>query len=345
MSHPDSHPASTNSRPLRFQPCTDGARLGLGGAPLGNLYQAISDQQARELLDAAWADGCRCFDTAPHYGHGLSERRLGDGLRARPRDSWQLSSKVGRLLLPDARAPLEANGYVQVLPFVQSWDLSAAGVRRSVEDSLQRLGLARLDAVFIHDIDDANHGAQAVLSQVLDETLPALAQLQSEGLVGPIGLGVNDHQVVLQVLAHAPLDCLLLAGRYSLLDQSALPTLLPELLRRGIALAIGGVFNSGILAQRVDPNSKPTFNYKAAGGPWLEKALRLQMVCDRHQVPISAAALQFALAHPATDIVLLGARDQSQWHEARKNLRRPIPQMFWEDLRREGLLPEEAPTP
>lgn len=333
--------------PARFQPCADGTRLGLGGAPLGNLYEAVSERQARELVDAAWEDGCRYFDTAPHYGHGLSERRLGDALRIRARGSWQISSKVGRLLRPHAQAPAEANGYVQGLPFVQNWDLSAAGVRRSVEDSLQRLGLAKLDAVFIHDIDAATHGerAPAVLAQVLDETLPALAGLQSEGLIGPVGLGVNDHQVVLQVLAHAQLDCLLLAGRYSLLDQSALPKLMPELLRRRVALALGGVFNSGILAQRVDPSRRPTFNYAAADGPWLEKALRLQSVCDRHQVCLAAAALQFALAHPATQIVLLGARSPGQWHEARAHLRQTITPSFWQALRREGLLPEEAPTP
>ena len=347
MSQARTPPADAPERPHLFMPCADGTRLGLGGAPLGNLYEAVSDGQARALVEAAWADGCRCYDTAPHYGHGLSERRLGDALRARPRDRWQLSSKVGRLLRPDARAPTDANGYVQALPFTQHWDLSAAGVRRSVEESLQRLGLARLDAVFIHDIDAFTHGerAPAVLRQVLDETLPALSQLQSEGLVGPIGLGVNDHQVVLQTLAHARLDCLLLAGRYSLLDQSALPALLPELLRQRVALALGGVFNSGILAQRVDPRASPTFNYAAASRHWLDKALRLQAICDRHQVPIAAAALQFALAHPATDIVLLGARHPSQWHEAREHLRRSISPEFWQDLRHSALLPEDAPTP
>ena len=144
-----------------FLPCTDGARLGLGGAPLGNLFEAMSDAQARAVVDVAWADGCRSFDTAPHYGHGLSERRLGDALRGHPRSSLRLSSKVGRLLTPQAQVPPEQHSYVNTLPFVQHWDLSASGVRRSVEDSLQRLGLAQLDAVYIHDIDAGTHGAQA----------------------------------------------------------------------------------------------------------------------------------------------------------------------------------------
>jgi len=144
-----------------FLPCTDGARLGLGGAPLGNLFEAMDDAQARAVIDAAWADGCRSFDTAPHYGHGLSERRLGDALRGHPRNTWRLSSKVGRLLTPQAQVPREQHSYVNTLPFIQHWDFSASGVRRSVEDSLQRLGLAQLDAVYIHDIDAATHGPGA----------------------------------------------------------------------------------------------------------------------------------------------------------------------------------------
>ena len=272
---------------------------------------------------------------------------MGLSLWQRPRAELSLSSKVGRLLLPQAQAARAQHGYVEIAPFVQRWDLSATGMRRSVEDSLQRLGLARLDAVFVHDIDAQTHGADAprVLSLVLEQSLPALRQLQAEGLVGGIGLGVNDHEVVGQVLAHADLDCLLLAGRYSLLDQSALPRLLPELQRRGVALALGGVFNSGILAKRVDAREQPTFNYAAAQPQWLNKALRIQAVCDRHQIPIAAAALQFALAQPAAQIVLLGARKPSEWQQARANARRPIDPALWHELKQEGLLAQEAPTP
>lgn len=330
-----------------FLPCLDGARLGLGGAALGNLYQRVPDSQAHALLDAAWQDGCRSFDTAPHYGHGLSERRMGDALRAQPRGAFSLSSKVGRLLTPDRHAPTEQHGYVQTLPFVQHWDFSAAGMRRSVEDSLQRLGLPCLDTVFIHDMDAHTQGdkAPAVLRQVLGEALPALAQLKAEGLLRHVGLGVNDHAIVAQVLAHADLDALLLAGRYTLLDTSALPELMPQLQQRGVALALGGVFNSGMLATRIDAARSLTFNYAPAQQVWVDKALRLQAVCDRHGVPIEAAALQFALHHPATALVLLGARSQQEWRHAREAVRASVPVDFWAELKREQLLPEGAPTP
>jgi D-threo-aldose 1-dehydrogenase len=330
-----------------FLPCTDGARLGLGGAPLGNLFEAISDGQARAVVDAAWADGCRSFDTAPHYGHGLSERRLGDALRGHPRSHLSLSSKVGRLLTPQAQVPHEQHSYVNTLPFVQHWDVSASGVRRSVEDSLQRLGLAQLDAVYIHDVDADTQGpnAAAVLRQVLEEALPELAKLKQAGLISHIGLGVNDHEIVEQVLRHADLDVLMLAGRYTLLDQAALPTLMPQLVTRQVALALGGVFNSGILATRVGTDRPMTFNYAPAAQVWVDKALGMQRVCDEHGVSLPAAAVQFALAHPATQIVMLGVRSADQWQAARQAEREVIPTAFWQQLRHEGWIPAEAPIP
>jgi D-threo-aldose 1-dehydrogenase len=334
-----------------FLPCADnGLRLGLGGAPLGNLFAPVSDADVRGLLDAAWASGCRSFDTAPHYGHGLSERRLGDALRPRERSSFVLSSKVGRLLTPSAHVPLEQHGYVGGLPFVQHWDYSAAGVRRSVEDSLQRLGLARIDVAFVHDCDAATHGdaAAAVRRQVCDETLPALQALRREGLIGAVGLGVNDVQVVLDVLRHADLDALMLAGRYSLLDQSALPVLWPACRARGVHVALGGVFNSGLLASgtRADSGAGAArFDYAPAARPWLERTARIEAVCEAHAVTLRAAALQFALAHPAVELVMLGARSADEWDDAIAMAAAPIPPPFWADLRRAGLLPDEAPTP
>lgn len=330
-----------------FPPCAGGGeRLGLGGAPLGNLFAAVDEAQARATVDAAWDGGCRSFDTAPHYGHGLSERRLGDALRARPRAEFVLSSKVGRVLTPNAAAAPDQHGYVGVLPFDQHWDYSAGGVRRSLEDSLQRLGLAHLDVAYVHDCDAATHGAQAlaVLRQVLGETLPALQRLKAEGLIRAVGLGVNDVAVVESVLQAAELDALLLAGRYSLLDHSALPALLPLCQARGVRLALGGVFNSGLLASG-SRAPHPTFNYAPAARKWIERTARIEALCEHYGVPLRAAALQFALAHPAVDIVMLGARSAAEWHDAQAMLRVAIAPAFWQALRRAGLLPDAAPTP
>jgi D-threo-aldose 1-dehydrogenase len=330
-----------------FPPCVgSGLRLGLGGAPLGNLFAAVSDEDAGALLDAAWASGCRSFDSAPHYGHGLSEHRLGQALRQHPRNDFVLSSKVGRLLTPDPSAPRAQNGYVDSLPFRQAWDFSAAGTRRSVEDSLQRLGLARLDVAYVHDPDVATHGARAsaVLRQVLGETLPALQQLKREGLIGAIGLGTNDVAVVLQLLGEADLDLLMLAGRYSLLDHSALPELLPQCLARGVRVALGGVFNSGILATGTH-EGRATFNYAPATQEWLQRTAQIEALCQVHDVPLRAAALQFALANPAVEIVMLGARSVAEWADAQAMLQRPIGPELWAALRAQGLIPLEAPTP
>jgi D-threo-aldose 1-dehydrogenase len=332
-----------------FLPCTgSGLRLGLGGAPLGNLFTPVEPADALATIDAAWNSGCRSFDTAPHYGHGLSEQRLGQALRSRPRDAFVLSTKVGRLLTPNAAAAADQHGYVGVLPFDQHWDYSADGVRRSLEDSLQRLGLARIDVAYVHDCDAATHGprAAAVLRQVIDEALPALHRLKAEGLIRAVGLGVNGVAVVQGVLREAELDALMLAGRYSLLDQGALPTLLPLVRQRGIHLALGGVFNSGLLATGTRTGSiAPTFNYAPAAREWLERTQRIEALCDLHGVALPAAALQFALAHPAVEIVMLGARSAHEWCAAQALARQPIPAAFWKALRRAGLLPDEAPTP
>jgi D-threo-aldose 1-dehydrogenase len=321
--------------------------LGLGGAPLGNLFSVVPEPEGRALLAAAWEDGCRHFDTAPHYGNGLSEHRVGLALHGRDRSEFVLSTKVGRILVPRHDAPRAQHGYVDVLPFVQRWDYSRAGTRRSIEDSLQRLGLARIDVAYVHDMDAGTHGerAPAVLRQVLDETLPELRQLQREGLVGAIGLGVNDVPVVLQVLREAELDAVMLAGRYSLLDHGALPELLPECARRGVRIALGGVFNSGILATGVRSGAVPTFNYAPAGRGLVERAGAIEDVCAEFGVPLRAAALQFPLAHEAVAIVVAGARSAGEWKDCVAMMEHPIPAAFWDALRRRGLLPQEAPTP
>ena len=336
-------PSNTNV----FPPTTDGLALGLGGAALGNLFTRLSAEAARLLLEDTLQSGCRSFDTAPHYGNGLSEQRLGQALRSVPRDQFVLSSKVGRLLLSKADAPRDQNGYVDVLPFIQAWDYSAAGVRRSVHDSLQRMGLSRLDIAYIHDCDATVHGDHypQVLRQVLEEALPELQRLRSEGLVGRVGLGVNDVQVCLDVLKQADLDCLLLAGRYSLLDQSAAATLLPLCLQRGVRVALGGVFNSGILATGVRSGAPMRFDYAPAAQQWIDRVAAIEAVCARHGVPLRAAALQFPLAHPAIDIVMMGAQTVNQWQDGLEMARFAIDPGFWEALRAAGLLGPDVPTP
>jgi D-threo-aldose 1-dehydrogenase len=333
--------------PATFFPAAlpGGLRIGLGGAPLGNLFGAMDDRQADAVVSAAWDSGCRSFDTAPHYGNGLSEHRIGHALRPQ-RDAW-VSSKVGRLLSPDAGAPAAQHGYVDVLPFVQRFDYSRAGTRRSVEDSLQRLGRARLDAVYVHDLDGTTHGGRApqVWRLVLDECLPELRRMQREGLVGAIGLGVNDVQVVLDVLRETELDVLMLAGRYSLLDQAALPRLLPECRRRGVPIALGGVFNSGILATGVRGGGPTRFDYAPASADWVARTAAIETLCEVHGVPLRAAALQFPLAHPAIDIVMVGVRTAAEWNDAVAMMGHAIPSAFWTALRAAGLLPAQAPTP
>lgn len=330
-----------------FPSTRDGLALGLGGAPLGNLYAAMADDQAHAVLEAALGDGCRSFDTAPHYGNGRSEHRFGRALREVERANFVLSTKVGRLLLPDGKAARDQNGYVDVLPFVQFWDYSAAGVRRSVEDSLQRLGLARLDVVYVHDCDAASHGARypQVLRQVVDEALPEMRRMQREGLVRHVGLGVNDVQVCVDVLRQADLDCLLLAGRYSLIDHSAWPELLPLCVQRGVRIALGGAFNSGILATGVRNRQPARFNYAPAPQAWVDRVAALEVVCGNFGVPLRAAALQFPLAHPAIEVVMLGVQDTLQWQDARQMVVHAIPAAFWDALRSQGMLAASMPTP
>ena len=327
--------------------CIDGARLGFGGAPIGNLFRAMNEHEVQSVLNRAWDDGCRSFDTAPHYGHGLSEKRLGDFLKTKQRSSFKISSKVGRLLTPASHVPREQFSYVDGLPFVQHWDFSRAGIRKSIEDSLMRMGLSQLDTVYLHDIDQATHGENypSIFQQLLSESLPELKKLKQEGLLTHIGLGVNDHQVVLEVLKQADIDALMLAGRYTLLDTRALQQLMPTLIERNVALALGGVYNSGILAKRLTPDSNVTFNYAAASAEWRQKALKIQDVADVYGVNLRSAALQFALAHPATHLVMLGVRSELEWTESRTSEKESIPSEFWQALKNAQLLPDEAPTP
>ncbi|MHA6764131.1 aldo/keto reductase [Streptacidiphilus sp. PAMC 29251] len=304
--------------------------LGLGAGPLGNLYTAVSDAEATACVDAAWDAGVRYFDTAPHYGIGLAERRLGAALGQRPRDSYALSTKVGRLLEPVAEVSGDdlANGFAVPATHRRVWDFSADGVRRSIEDSLLRLGLDRIDIAYIHDPD--HHGRQA-----LAEAYPALEKLRGEGVLRAIGAGMNQSALLTRFVRETDVDVVLLAGRYTLLDQDGLTELLPEAQRRGTGVVVGGAFNSGLLA---DPRPGATFDYSPASAELLGRALRIKAVCERHGVPLRAAALRFPLDHPAVRSVLVGARSAAEAADAAAMIARPVPAELWDDLRTEGLL-------
>jgi D-threo-aldose 1-dehydrogenase len=333
----------------RIFPATrSGLDLGLGGAPIGNMYSAISDGVALALMRAIHADGCTTFDTAPHYGNGRSEQRFGAFLAGVPRESVVVSTKVGRLLTADANAPRDFGAYVDVLPNLQHFDYSGPGVRRSIEDSLARLDLAHIDVAYVHDCSVMTHGERApeVLRQVITEAIPELERLRDEGLVRSIGIAVSHWQTCVAVLREADLDCLLLAGRYTLLDQSALPELLPLCEARGVQIALGGVFNSGILATGVASTAQPLhFNYELAPAELVTRVAAIESICKRHGVPLRAAALQFPLAHPAIELVLAGVKSIDHWQDAVEKMRYPIPQEFWQELRGERLIPDAAPIP
>ncbi|MGW8359564.1 aldo/keto reductase [Streptomyces wedmorensis] len=312
-------------------------RLSFGGAALGNLFTAVDDTTAAAAVDAAWAAGVRTFDTAPHYGLGLSERRLGRALRGRPRSEYQLSTKAGRLLEPVAGLVGDdlANGFAVPATHRRRWDFSADGVRRSLEQSLLRMGVDRVDTVYLHDPDDH-------LDQAIAEAMPALERLRAEGVVGAIGAGMNDSGPLTRFVRETDVDVVLVAGRYTLLDQSALAGLLPAASERGVAVVVGGLFNSGLLA---DPRPGATFDYATAPPELVQRALRMQEVCARHGVPLRAAAVRFAFGHPAVASALVGARSADEITDAVKQFELPIPDALWPDLQTSGLLPTDVPVP
>lgn len=328
---------------------TAAAGVALGGAPLGNLFRPVSEAEAQGVLARAWELGVRCYDTAPHYGHGLSERRFGAALRERPRDQYVLSTKVGRLLHRDAAAASAQHGYVDVPPFVQTYDYSRAGVLRSLDDSRARLGIERIDIVYVHDLDRVTHGDAFAtrFRTLLDEGLPALDELRRAGAIEAYGIGVNGVDISAEVLAHADVDVILLAGRYTLADASALPELMPQCIRRGVALVLGGPYNSGILATGAHPDSGgvPYFDYAPASPAVVAQVAAVEAVCRRHGVPLRAAALQFVAAHPACAAVLAGARDLREVDDLVAMRRFPVPAALWAELRERGLIPLGAPVP
>ncbi|MEV7427387.1 aldo/keto reductase [Streptomyces sp. NPDC091212] len=311
--------------------------LSFGAAGTGNLYAPLAPEQAAAAVDAAWDAGIRYFDTAPHYGLGLSERRLGEALRDRPRDEFTVSTKAGRLLEPVAAgaAPVADDldhGFAVPATHRRVWDFSADGVRRSVEESLERTGLDRIDIVYLHDPDDH---AEAAFRQAY----PALERLRAEGVVGAIGAGMNQTAMLTRFLRDTDADVVLCAGRFTLLDQSALTELLPEATARGRSVVVGGVFNSGLLA---DPRPGATYDYTAAPPALLDRALRMDAVTRRHGIPLRAAALCYPLRHPAVASVLVGARSAAEIRDAVALAERTVPDDLWAELRAEGLLDGET---
>lgn len=322
------------------------SRLGFGGAPLGNLFARVEDSDAIAAVRAAYDAGMRFFDTAPLYGMGLSERRMGYVLQAYPRDSYALSTKVGRLLRPLRGRQGKFVGFVDTPPFEVQFDYSRDGALRSVEDSMQRIGTDYFDIVFIHDVDVHTHGPEAQkqrFAEAMDGAYPALDQLRRDGVVGAVGLGVNEWQSCAASLRHGDFDCFLLAGRYSLLDQSALDVLLPECERRHVSIVIGGPYNSGILA--TGPVAGATYDYAPARPEILERTRRIEAICRRHGVPLPAAALQFPYAHPAIAAVIPGGRTAAEVASNVALFRHPIPPALWRDLKAEKLLRADAPVP
>ena len=320
--------------------------LGFGCAPLGNLYREITDADARKLMNAAWSAGFRYFDTAPHYGQGLSERRIGDLLRQYPTDDFVLSSKVGRLLRPAGYVD-ERHGFLSSTPFDIEYDYSYSGIIRSFEDSLQRLGLDRIDIIYMHDIGEYTHGDdnRRHFPIAMLEGYRAMDELRSSGMVDAIGLGVNEYQVCEKALEYGDWDCFLLAGRYTLLEQEALESFLPACEKRNCSIVIGGVYNSGILATGVRGDGPFYYDYGPAPQTIIDKVAKLEDLCDDYGIRLPAAALQFPLAHPTVVSVIPGIGQVSQIQETLGLFSTPIPAGFWNALRDHFLIGKTVPTP
>jgi D-threo-aldose 1-dehydrogenase len=314
--------------------------LGLGAGTLGGHRIPVPRQEGEDVVRAAWCAGVRYFDCAPFYGFGRASRILGDTLRELPRDEWILATKVGRLLRPQTDAAVPG-ALRPPMPFRPVYDYSYSGIIRSFEDDLQRLGLARIDILYVHDIGAREHrdAYPEVRRTFRKGGYRALEELRSSGTVSAIGIGVNEWQVLREALDWGAWDVFLLAGRYTLLEQEPIEDLLPKCLRLGISVVIGAPFNTGILAGR------DSWNYQPAPPAIIDRVNAIRGVCESHNVPLIAAALQFPLAHPAVAAILPGPRNVEEFETNVGLLRHPIPPALWADLRSAGLLHPDAPTP
>ncbi|SMY09907.1 aldo/keto reductase [Flavimaricola marinus] len=322
--------------------------LGFGAAPLANLYRAISDAEAEAILEAAWAAGVRYYDTAPLYGLGLSETRLNRFLRDKPRDEYILSTKVGRLLRPCAPEDRDGFGkWFDVPARNEVYDYSYDGVMRSVEFSLERLGLHRIDVLYAHDLDQRNQGGAEGLQARLEEFMGgghrALVELREQGVIAAIGAGVNEWEPCEWLARNGDMDLFLLAGRYTLLEQEALETMLPLCEAKGIGLVIGGPYNSGILA--TGPVEGAYYDYEIAPQPIRDRVAAIEAVCARHDTRLVDAAFRFPLCHPAVVSVIPGGQSLADMAGNVKAATAVIPPALWTDLKAEGLIRPDAPVP
>ena len=319
--------------------------LGFGSAPIGNLFKSITTEVAHEMVHSAWNAGIRFYDTAPMYGHGLAEHRMSDALFEYPRSEYILCSKVGRTLTPSPMGSFDHGAWEKVPPLKADFDYSYEGTFKQVEQSLQRMMSDRIDVLLVHDIDTYTHGNSQPqrYKEAIQGSFKALIKMREEGITSAIGVGVNETDVCYNVAREVDIDALLLAGRYTLLEQESLDDLMPLCEQRGISVILGGVFNSGILATGATAGAK--FNYAKAPEKILEKTRKIQSICKDFGVSLPAAAIQFSAAHPAVVNVCLGARNLEQWNQNFAYLNEAIPNDFWQKLVKQGLLREDAPIP
>jgi D-threo-aldose 1-dehydrogenase len=321
--------------------------LGFGGAPLSGFRANVSERQGVDTILATYANGVRYFDTAPLYGFGRSELIFGQALRTLDRDSFVLSSKVGRWMSPKADNEDVPGWRKGGLSFKPSYDYSRDGTLRSFEQSLLRLGLNRIDIALIHDVDVWTHGSQEAADQRFKETMdgcfPALAELRSAGVIKAIGVGLNESAMSLRFVREADIDCVMLAGRYTLLEQGALDDLLPVCQQKGVSILTAGPFNSGILATGAVPGA--LYNYQPAPAPIVDRVRLIEAVCQRHSVDMAAAALQFPLAHPNVVSMVAGGISPDEVRQNATRMSARIPAPFWAELKQQGLIADSAPVP
>lgn len=311
--------------------------IGVGAAQFGNLYREMSDAEPARIVATAWEAGIRYFDTAPHYGMGLSERRIGEALAHYPRDQYVISTKVGRLIRPNPEGHVDDDEFYIVPSTTRRvWDFSADGVRRSLEESMERLGVDRIDIAYMHDADD--HWDEAISGAV-----PALQQLRSEGIIDAFGAGMNQSAMLARFLREGDADVVMLAGRYTLLEQGALEDVFPAAEANGASIVIAGVYNSGLLATP-RPRADSHYNYQAPPTELIARADRIADVCERHGTTLPHAAVAFVLRHPVVASVVFGASRQEQLEQSIQRYREPVPDALWEELRVEGLLDEDVPV-